>query len=59
MLVANVKSIFSKGVHRRCKLLEFQVENGIEKPLSFPEPVVTRWNSWFNAAKFISNNFDI
>ncbi|CAF1026299.1 unnamed protein product [Brachionus calyciflorus] len=57
--VANFKSIFSRSNYRKQRFLEFQKNEGVEKPQCFPAPVVTRWNTWFKAVKFISENFEI
>ncbi|CAF0950375.1 unnamed protein product, partial [Brachionus calyciflorus] len=45
--------------HRKKRFLEFQSENNIDKPKNFPDPVITRWNSWFNSLKFVDENFEI
>ncbi|CAF1039861.1 unnamed protein product, partial [Brachionus calyciflorus] len=29
----------------------------VENPKLYPSPVVTRWNTWFNAVKYINENF--
>lgn len=31
----------------------------VEKPKEFPAPVVTRWGTWFEAVKYISNHYDV
>lgn len=56
-LVACIKSIFVKSPNRRrswCELLETR-----NKPaLTFPIPVITRWNSWFKSVDFINEHYD-
>lgn len=58
-LVANLKSIFARGNLRKQRFKDFLIDNGISNPVSYPSPVVTRWNSWFKAVKYIAEHFDI
>jgi hypothetical protein len=52
-LIANVKKIFVKAPLR----VEVYKERVKEVPLP-PEPVLTRWRTWFEAAVFYSKYFE-
>ena len=56
-LVACVKSLFVNSPCRRRRWLALLEKKG-SKVLSFPIPVVTRWNSWFQSVSFIREYVD-
>jgi len=58
LIVANLKSIFARGSNRKKRFIDFLKSSGKENPSYYPSPVVTRWNSWFKAVSYISENFD-
>jgi len=47
-----MKSIFSKAPSRRNRFLRFLRSCGVEEPTLPPQPVITRWNTWFEAVKY-------
>lgn len=51
-LVSLMKSIFSKAPSRRNRFLRFLRSRGVEEPTLPPQPVITRWNTWFEAVKY-------
>lgn len=51
-LVGLIKFIFCKSPARRIRYKVFLQDMFAEKPLLPPEPVITRWNTWFAAIKY-------
>jgi hypothetical protein len=47
--VALLKSILVKAPSRRNRFLRHLQDHGIDSPTNPPEPIITRWNTWFNA----------
>lgn len=56
-LVSLIKLIFSKSPARRIRYKTFLQEMHVEKPLLPPEPVITRWNTWFKAVQYHYENW--
>jgi hypothetical protein len=48
-LTASVKAIFSKAPGRRARYLHHLRQKNVQKVIMPPSPVITRWNSWFEA----------
>ena len=56
LLVATMKSIFSKAPGRRSRYLQHLKENDVINACLPPSPVVTRWNTWFAAVVYHANH---
>lgn len=52
MLAASIKAIFSKAPGRRARYLHHLRQMKAEKAVMPPTPVITRWNSWFEAVLY-------
>lgn len=52
-LISNIKKVFLKSPYRNYKLKE--MFPNLSKP---PEPIITRWGTWINAALYYAENFD-
>ena len=50
--VASMKAIFSKAPGRRARYLSHLRDCAVANASMPPNPVVTRWNTWFNAALY-------
>ena len=57
-LVATVKAIFSKAPGRRARYLNHLRQSNPEKVSLPPVPVITRWNTWFEAALYHGEHLD-
>ncbi|CAF1093855.1 unnamed protein product [Brachionus calyciflorus] len=57
-LVGLIKFIFSKSPARRIRYKVFLQELNVEKANLPPEPVITRWNTWFTAIQYHVENWD-
>jgi len=57
-LVATVKAIFSKAPGRRARYLNHLCQNNVQKISLPPVPVITRWNTWFEAALYHAEYLD-
>jgi hypothetical protein len=51
--VANLKSIFSKASLRKNRRFAHFESNNIMDGVLYPCPVLIRWNTWFEAVKYI------
>ena len=47
--VALLKSLLSKAPGRRNRFIRHLQSQGVSSPTIPPEPIITRWNTWFNA----------
>ena len=47
--VAKMKKVFKNSARRKVFYVNFLKEKGVKKPHTPPQPVITRWNSWFEA----------
>ena len=50
--VALLKSVLVKAPSRRSRFLRHLLSCGVNSPTIPPEPVVTRWNSWFQSVAY-------
>ena len=57
-LVAGMKAIMVKAPGRRGRYLRFLDQNEVRDATLPPSPVVTRWNTWFEAVKYHSKYID-
>ena len=57
-LISLVKSIFCKALHRRRRYINFLKSRGVVHPKLPPNPIVVRWNTWFNASIYLEKNLD-
>lgn len=51
-LVSLMKSVLSKAPSRRNRFLRHLRSCGVAEPTLPPEPVITRWNTWFQAVRY-------
>ena len=58
LLVANMKAIFSKAPGRRARYLQHLRQNNVIDVRLPPAPVITRWNTWFEAALYHAAHLD-
>lgn len=58
-LVTKLKMVFLHGRTIKSAYLSFLKENYADlRPLLFPNPVITRWNSWFKSVSYLGNYID-
>jgi len=58
-LVSTVKAIFSKAPGRRARYLNQLRQQKATKIALPPVPVITRWNTWFEAALYHAEHLDV
>jgi len=56
--VANMKRLFSTANLRQARYREFLIEAGVERPTLPPKPVLTRWNTWFEACVYHAEHLE-
>ncbi|CAF1115555.1 unnamed protein product [Brachionus calyciflorus] len=56
-IVALIADTWRKSPARRIRYKTFLQEMHVEKPLLPPEPVITRWNTWFKAVQYHYENW--
>ena len=57
-LIASIKFIFAKALHRRRRYISFLKSRCVLKPRMPPQPVVVRWNTWFNAVIYAEKHYE-
>jgi len=57
-LVASVKAIFSKAPGRQARYLNHLRQMKAAKISLPPVPIITRWNTWFEAALYHAEHLD-
>lgn len=57
-MVSLIKFIFCKAPIRRSRYKTLLIDLLAEKPILPPEPVITRWNTWFNAVCYHVDYWD-
>ena len=55
--MANVKKTFILAKAQRSRYYYFLLRNGVPNPTNVPLFVTTRWNSWFQMACYVSENY--
>ncbi|XP_019372800.1 PREDICTED: uncharacterized protein LOC109297480 isoform X1 [Gavialis gangeticus] len=55
--VALMKTLLGKAPARRARFLRYLKEQSVDSPTLPPEPVVTRWNTWFNCVKYHAQHY--
>ena len=53
--VSQIKSILAKAPARRSRFIRHLESCGVTSPTLPPQPVITRWNSWFEAVVYHSS----
>ena len=48
---------YFEAPQRKQRFFDLLKNSGVSKPTYFPAPIVTRWNTWFVAVKYISKHF--